>query len=336
MSYILAGDVGGTKTVLAIYAINDEDTKDQVLTEEFRKTYPSSEYKTFSELLGHFLSETAISESTFVCLGIAGPIEDQQCKATNLPWVIDAESLCKELELADVFLLNDLEAAAYGMLSLKEHDFIELNPEAKPQSGNIAVIAAGTGLGQAILAWNGKQHIALPTEGGHCSFAPNNPQEDALLNFLRDRFDGHASYERILAGDGFGNLYDFLRTNNFAPANAGIESSMSAGDRNAIISNLGLNGEDMLCSEALRLFVRIYGSETGNLALKCLPRGGIYIGGGIAPKIQTALQSGEFMQAFLDKGRMTHAIQNIPVRLAMNVDAPLLGAADMARQRLLN
>jgi glucokinase len=154
-----------------------------------------------------------------------------------------------------------------------------------------------------------------------------------LLVFLRERFGGHVSVERILAGAGFGNLYDFLCASGYAPPNQVIEAEMLGEDRNAVISRHGLAGDDPLCAEAMRLFVRIYGSEAGNLALKCLPRGGIYIGGGIGPKIRTALEAGEFMQGFLDKGRMAHAIEHIPVRLSLNPEAPLLGAAHMAEQR---
>jgi glucokinase len=184
-------------------------------------------------------------------------------------------------------------------------------------------------LGEAILAWDGQRHIVLPTEGGHTDFAPNSAREDGLLAYLRERFGGHVSNERILAGAGFGNLYDFLRSTGYAPPDPGIEAEMSGGDRNAVISRHGLEGRDPLCTEAMRLFVRIYGSEAGNLALKCLPYGGIYIGGGIGPKISEALQAGEFMRGFLDKGRMTHAIRHIPLRLSMNPEAPLLGAAHM-------
>jgi glucokinase len=184
------------------------------------------------------------------------------------------------------------------------------------------------------MAWDGQRHIVLPSEGGHCDFAPNTAEEDALLVFLRARFSGHVSGERILAGAGFGNLYDFLCDSGYATPNPVIEAEMMQTDRNAVISSHGLTNDDPLCAEALRLFVRIYGSEAGNLALKCLPRGGLYIGGGIAPKIRQALESGVFMQGFLDKGRMSHAIQHIPVRLSLNPEAPLLGAAHMAAFRL--
>ncbi len=334
MSYVLAGDVGGTKTVLGLYRFADEPSEKPPLDEIHKAVYPSAGHSRFADLLAAFLADVVPNRPAAACFGIAGPIHDQRCSATNLPWVIDARTLADDFGLADVYLLNDLEAAAYGMLQLSDNEFVELNPHAVLQAGHSAVIAAGTGLGEAILAWDGKRHIVLPTEGGHCDFAPNSTQEDALLGFLRERFDGHVSYERILAGAGFGNLYDFLRASGHAVPDPDIEAEMSREDRNAVISRHGLLGRDALCAEAVRLFVRIYGRETGNLALKCLPRGGIYIGGGIAPKIREALGSGEFIRGFVEKGRMARAIERIPIRLSLNPEAPLVGAAQMAVQRL--
>ncbi len=335
MTYILAGDVGGTKCVLGLYHVEDGIAAQQTRFNEIHKAvYSSAAYHRFGDLLSAFLKQIETHKPDCACFGIAGPIHDQRCTATNLPWVIDARELVNNFAIEDVYLLNDLEAAAYGMLQLDDNEFIELNPRAQPQPGHSAVIAAGTGLGEAILAWDGQRHIVMPTEGGHCDFGPNNTQEDALLSFLRARFGGHVSIERILAGDGFGNLYDFLRSVGHAPANPAIEEAMQQRDRNAVISQHGLQGDDPLCTEAMRLFARIYGSEAGNLALKCLPRGGIYIGGGIAPKIRSALQGEAFMQGYLDKGRMARAIENIPLRLALNPEAPLLGAAHRALSRL--
>ena len=333
MKTVLAGDVGGTKTVLCLYRMDDSASANPTLSEVHKTVYASAAYPDFNELMAAYLSDSGTYRPSAACLGIAGPIHAQRCEATNLPWVIDAARLGERFGLADVHLLNDLEAAAYGMLHLSDDEFVELNPQAQPQTGHAAVIAAGTGLGEAILAWDGQRHIVLPTEGGHCDFAPSTPQEDALLVYLRERFGGHVSNERILAGDGFGNLYDFLRASDFAPADAAIEAEMSHGDRNAVISRHGLAGRDPLCSEVMRLFARIYGREAGNLGLKCLPRGGIYIGGGIGPKIRTTLETGEFLQGFLDKGRMAHAIERIPLRLSLNTEAPLLGAAHMAAHR---
>ena len=334
MTYVLAGDVGGTKTVLCLYAVSNDTSNNAVVQEVHKATYPSSGYAFFSELIVSFLAEVAPHRPLTACLGIAGPVQDQKVETTNLPWTIDAIKLADEFGFKDIYLLNDLEAAAHGMLHLSNDELIELNPNAISRPGHLAVISAGTGLGEAILAWDGKRYTAIPSEGGHCDFAPLSVQEDALLVFLRERFAGHVSYERILAGNGFSNLYDFLSASGYAKPDPNIEARLSEGDRNAQISRLGLAGEDPICAEALRLFVLIYGREAGNLALKCLPRSGIYIGGGIAPKIKSAFQNGEFMQAFLDKGRMSHAIKDIPVRLSLNPEAPLIGAAHIASQKL--
>ena len=325
MARILAGDVGGTKTVLALYHnINGQ-------LEEIRKqTFPSGKHNCFEDLLIDFIaSDTQIDVAAF---GIAGPVKEQRCITTNLPWTIDAKEIQTKLNINQVYLLNDLESAAYGILCLET--FYELNENAVEASGHIGVIAAGTGLGEAILFFDGNQHHAMPTEGGHCEFAPQNRLQDQLLVFLRKRFNGHVSIERILSGDGFGNIYDFLKSIDFAPSNPELETQMLQGDRNAIISQAGLNGTDTLCQQTMQMFCEVYGAEAGNLALKCLPRGGVYIAGGIAPKIRHALESGLFMKGYLDKGRMQHAIENIPVRIVDNPEAPLLGAAHYASKYL--
>jgi glucokinase len=328
----MAGDVGGTKTVLCLYQVENGLADAVRLTEIAKATFRSGAHEQFRDLVAEFLDDSNPHRPDTVCIGIAGPIHEQRCSATNLPWDIDAEILAAQFGFQRVHLINDLEAAGHGMLHLADDNFVELNPHAIAQRGHMAIIAAGTGLGEAIMAWDGHRHIAMPSEGGHTDFAPTTDQEDALLRFLRRRFGGHVSVERILAGDGFGNLYDFLKTAGHSAPNPQIEQEMVQTDRNAVISRHGLQGDDPLCTEVMRLFVRIYGSEAGNLALKCLPRGGVYIGGGIGPRIRPALTSGDFMAGFTDKGRMTHAIEHIPVRLALNVEAPLLGAAHMALQ----
>lgn len=332
MTCVLAGDVGGTKTVLCLYQAGDGPSDAAHLSEIRKQTLRSGTHLQFRDLMAEFLDDSAPHRPEIACIGIAGPVHGQRCEATNLPWTIDAGILRSQFGFRQVHLLNDLEAAGHGMLHLSANDFIELNPQAVPQNGHMAIIAAGTGLGEAIMAWDGQRHIAIPTEGGHTGFSPGTDQEDALLRFLRQRFDGHVSVERILAGDGFGNLYDFLKASGSATPNPEIEQEMALADRNAVISHHGLLGDDPLCTELMRLFVRTYGREAGSLALKSLPRGGVYIGGGIAPKIRSALTSGGFMQGFLDQGRMAHAIETIPVRLALNTEAPLLGAAHMALQ----
>lgn len=317
---ILAGDIGGTKTVLSILT---RDTNGSL--EYFQEqTYSSQEFKKFDDILSAFLPADVKIKSA--CFGVAGPVVNQRCQTTNLPWLLDAEELKKKLDIPTVKLLNDLEAMALGMLNLPEHDLVELNPNAKSQSGNIAVIAAGTGLGEALLYWDGKKHHPMATEGGHSDFAAKNPQQDLLLAYLRKIYPDHVSCERILSGIGFSHLYDFLCDQGFAPPCPVVPDNNSNIDRNAVISRLGVAGEDPLCTEAVRLFVELYGAETGNLALKSLATGGIFIGGGIGPKILPLMRDGNFMRAFKAKGRFLPLLDKIPVKLSLNPRTPLIGA----------
>ena len=322
MHMILAGDIGGTKTVLALI----EKQPDGWLHCLHEQTFASGEFKTFEDILDLFLSDAPAVDSA--CFGIAGPVINQRCQTTNLPWLLDGELLKIRFGTDNVKLLNDLEAMAVGMLHLQEQDFVELNPNAEAQTGNIAIIAAGTGLGEAILHWDGSKHSPIATEGGHCDFAPQNPQQDQLAAYLRRIYPEHVSCERILSGMGFSHLYDFLLESGFAqPCPAVPPADESAGlDRNALISRLGIDGEDILCREAVRLFVELYGAEAGNLALKSFATGGVFIGGGISPKIRPMLESGEFIQAFTAKGRFHAFLSSISVKLALNPRTPLLGA----------
>ncbi|WP_027147746.1 glucokinase [Methylobacter tundripaludum] len=317
---ILAGDIGGTKTVLSILS-GDADGS---LTCVQEQTYSSRLFPEFDDILTAFLPAGVNIKSA--CFGVAGPVVNQRCQTTNLPWLLDAAALKIKLGTAKVKLLNDLEAMALGMLYLPEHDLVELNPNAETQEGNIAVIAAGTGLGEAILYWDGNKHHPMATEGGHSDFAAQNPRQDQLLAYLRKSYPDHVSYERILSGIGFSHLYDFLCEQGFAPPCPDVPDNNSDVDRNAVISGLGVSGEDRLCAEAVRLFVELYGAETGNLALKSLAIGGIFIGGGIGPKILPAMQDGNFIQAFKAKGRFFSLLDKIPVKLSLNPRTPLIGA----------
>lgn len=317
---ILAGDIGGTKTVLAIL-IKDADGLLTYLKEE---TYSSQQFQEFDDILTAFLPAEAVITSA--CFGVAGPVVNQRCQTTNLPWLLDAEALKIKLGTAKVKLMNDLEAMALGMLSLPKDDLIELNPNAQTQHGNIAVIAAGTGLGEAILYWDGNKHHPIATEGGHSDFAAQNTQQDKLLIYLRKLYPNHVSCERILSGIGFSHLYDFLCDQGFAPHCLDVPEMNVGIDRNAVISQLGVTGEDALCAEVLRLFIELYGAETGNLALKSFATGGIFIGGGIAPKILPVIQNGNFMQAFKAKGRFLPLLDKISVKVSLNPRTPLIGA----------
>jgi glucokinase len=321
---ILAGDIGGTKTVLALISKQSDGS----LNCETEQTFPSGEFQDFDDILNLFLANQP--PIIAACFGVAGPVINQRCQTTNLPWILDGEQLKIKLGIQQVKLLNDLEAMAIGMLHLQEQDFVELNPNAQPQTGNIAVIAAGTGLGEAILYWDGQRHHPIATEGGHADLAPQTSQQDKLLSFLRERYPQHVSCERILSGPGFSQLYDFLIDSQYAepcPTVPTIDDANSYGiDRSAVISRLGVSQENDVCAEVVRLFVEIYGAEAGNLALKSLATGGVFIGGGIGPKIRPLLESGIFMQAFTSKGRFQGMLEKVSVKLALNPRTPLLGA----------
>lgn len=314
---ILAGDIGGTKTVLSLWRREIGGT----VACHREQAFSSPAYPAFDAIIDEFLPPGTELEAA--CFGVAGPIIDQRCQTTNLPWLLDAGALRQKLQTSQVRLLNDLEAMALGMLHLPEQDLLELNPNAEPRVGNCAVIAAGTGLGEAILYWDGRNYRPLATEGGHSDFAAQTPQQDRLLAYLRGLYPDHVSYERILSGVGFSHLYEFLCSEQGVAAGW---ASNDGEDRNALISKAGINGDDALCGQAVRLFAQLYGAEAGNLALKSLATGGVFIGGGIAAKILPAMQDGEFLRAFKSKGRFYPMLDRVPVRLSLNPRTALIGA----------
>jgi glucokinase len=320
---ILAGDIGGTKTVLSLLS---KDAAGALVCRQ-EQTFSSLAYLEFTDILKEFIPPgTAISSA---CFGVAGPVVGQRCQTTNLPWLLDGAALKTLLGTEHVKLLNDLEAMALGMLHLPDSELLELNPNAQAQIGNIAVIAAGTGLGEAILYWDGSRYLPMATEGGHCDFAPQNEQQDDLLRYLRRIYPLHVSCERLISGIGFSHLYDFLCEHDFATACLAvpeIDDHEAGIDRNAVISRLGVSGEDTLCAEAVRLFVELYGAEAGNLALKALAIGGVFIGGGIAPKILPVIEKGGFLAAFKAKGRFAGLLDKVSVKVSLNPRTPLLGA----------
>ncbi len=325
----LAGDVGGTKTILALFETDSDELK--CLKKE---QFSSTDYQTFTELLALFLADTEGMPITAVCIGVAGIIINGRCETTNLPWVLSSQDIGERVNTRNVWLLNDLEATAWGLLSLPEHNLVELNADAKPRQGNMAVVAAGTGLGEAIIAWDGSTRHVLASEGGHVGFAPNSEQEIALLAYMREKYPEHVSCERLISGEGLVNIYQFLKQVNHLAASPEIEQQMSERDPAAVIGAAGVSGSDGLCVEAVNLFCRLYGSESGNLALKCLPYGGVYLAGGIAAKILPVLQQGEFMRGFLAKGRCRAILQNISVKVCTNPEVALLGALSYAQKTL--
>jgi glucokinase len=320
---ILAGDIGGTKTVIGLF--EQAGGRLQAVREE---TFPSKSYATLEAILDRFLGGGSRPALRSACFGVAGPVVEGKSKTTNLPWELDEPTLEKALQVPRAKLLNDLEAAAYGMLHLDPTDLCVLQPGLTRQ-GNIAVIAAGTGLGQAILYWDGARHHPIASEGGHADFAPHTDCEMELLIYLRREF-GHVSCERLLSGPGLFNIYRFLRDSGYATEPEWLRQRIAQGDPSAVISQIGLAGEHQLCTRALDLFSSAYGAEAGNLALKALAVGGVYVAGGIAPKILPRLQDGTFIHAFTNKGRLSDLMRSIEVKVALNPRAPLIGAAHFA------
>ncbi len=321
---ILAGDIGGTKTNLALYIY-----KDSVLEIQAQHQFASQKYQSFSDVIQEFISSYNIQNIEAVCLGIAGPIINGVCKTTNLPWVIDSKELQKVCNTSKVKLLNDLEATAYGMLYLNEDEFVDLNPNGKKIDANRAVIAAGTGLGEAILFFNGENYYPIGSEGGHCDFAAQNSLQDELLVWMRKRHPQHVSVERLVSGIGIYTIYEFLKEKGFAKESEIMLELNETDDKNAMVTKCALEG-DPLCTEAMKIFVEIYGAEAGNLALKSLSLGGVYIGGGIAPKILPFLLDGNFLKAFADKGRFKETLMNMQIKISLNQNTALLGAVHFA------
>ena len=317
---ILAGDIGGTNTRLALVEAAPGGMR--IL---FEKTFPSRERTSLEAALAEFLAlhRAAFTKASF---GIAGPVRNGRCEATNLPWVVDAKSVAKRLRLKRVGLINDLVANAYGIALLRGKDFVTLNKGDRNAQGNQALISAGTGLGEAGLLWDGKAHRPFASEGGHTDFAPRNHIEAELLDYLMKRH-GRVSYERIGSGPGLVNAYRFFRDRGKGKEPAWLAEELRVGDPAAVISRRALDGKSPLCIQALDLFVSVYGAQAGNLALTVMATGGVYLGGGIAPKIVSKLKEPGFMNAFTAKGRLSPLLREIPVRVIMNPKTALLGAA---------
>ena len=318
---ILAGDIGATRVVLAAF-----ETESNRLQRVVEKSYMSQQYDGLSPILADFIRTEGIPVHS-ACLGVAGPVRGGRSKISNLPWVIDSRELAKQLKLNSVGLLNDLEANAYGIDALESKDFVTLSEGADDAEGNRAVISARTGLGMAGLFWDGFRHHPFACEGGHADFAPRNDLEMELLGYLQKKY-GRISCERILSGPGIKNIYDFLRDTLKADEPEWLQKQMSAApDAPALISQMALEGKAAICDQALSLFVSIFGAETGNCALKFMSTGGIFLGGSIAAKNVPKMKEPGFMQAFLDKGRMEGLLKDMPVKIVLNDDCGIIGAA---------
>jgi glucokinase len=322
---ILAGDVRGTKVHLALY-----DFINGKLSHVRDERYPAKDYSGLEEIVRIFLGAERVSSA---CFGVPGPVRDGRLRLTNLPWTLDSRELSHSLKIDHVFLINDLEANGYGVAELSADQIFTISEGDPSQIGNRALIAAGTGLGEGILVWDGKQHFPMPSEGGHSDYAPRNEDEIDLLRFLQQKYQGRISFERVVSGMGFTNIYEFLRDVRGMEEPAWLAERMAAEDPNAVITELALASKSEICVKTLDMFVSAYGAEAGNLALKVLSIGGLYIGGGIGPRIVEKLKDGTFMKAFTDKGRLSQLLVNMPVRLILESRAALLGAAAYAEHR---
>lgn len=318
---LLAGDIGGTKTNLALYSIENGQ-----ITAHRSASFSSQAHATLTEIVRAFLM-AGPEKVNRACFGVAGPVRDGVVQVTNLPWVVDAALLRQELGLEAVGLLNDLEANAWGIQTLLPSELLSLNPSAQPgQPANRALIAAGTGLGEAGLYWDGAKYHPFACEGGHASFSPNDSIGDELLIFMRQEH-GHVSWERVLSGMGIRNLYRFFRQRSGTPEPVWLQAEFQQSDFAAVVTHAGLSGKDQVCVDTLDCFTRNYGSEAGNVGLKFFALGGIYIGGGIAPKILPKMQSSLFLDAFYHKGRLSPLLKTTPVYLILNDKTALQGAA---------
>ena len=328
---ILAGDVGGTKVHLALYSF--EEGRLRPLRDQ---KYPAADYSSLEVIVQEFLASGAGQSEQILaaCFGCPGPVRDGRLKLTNLPWTLDARDLAKSLKIDHIFLINDLEANGYGVPELAPESIYTLQAADPAAAGHRGLIAAGTGLGEALLIWDGKsRHTPIPSEGGHCDFAPRNEREIALLEYLRRTLKGRVSFERVVSGLGLRNVYGFLKDEVGMPEPTWLRERLEVEDPNAVIGSCAEDGSSELCHETMQMFSAAYGAETGNIALKVLAVGGMYLGGGIAPKVLKTLQSGAFLQAFVDKGRLRPVLEAIPVRVILDDTCALLGAAAYAEAR---
>jgi len=323
---ILAGDIGGTNARLAYFQPQNGHLR---LVSE--RTFPSREHSELGEIVSQFLDDSGTRPEA-ACFGIAGPVRNGRVETSNLPWVIEQSRLAKQIHLPATLLINDLEASAWGIGALAAGDLVPLNRVTGPAVGNQAVIAPGTGLGEAGLFWDGSRHHVFASEGGHTDFGPQGDLQIELVRFLQARF-GHVSYERILSGPGLVNVYEFLRDSGCGKESPEFAAALENGDPAAVISGAAIDGTNKLAEKALDIWIAVYGAEAANLALKVMATGGLFLAGGISPKVLAKLKGPVFMQSFLDKGRLRPLLEAIPVQVVTNEKAGLLGAARCASVR---
>jgi len=321
---LIAGDIGGTKTTLALYD-SGAGTRRPIV----EKTYESSSYGSFEDVIRAFMSDFSLSDIHHASFGVAGPIMGDRAEITNLKWVIEKSSLLQQLGFSDILLINDLEAVAHSIDILTSTDLEVINEGSPVTHGPRAVIAPGTGLGEAYLSWDGSRYVPHASEGGHTEFGPSNAMEIELLSYLLKKFD-HVSYELVCSGIGIPNIYDFLKdTGRYQEPEWLADKIKKSPDRTPAIRIEAYESETRseICRAAMEMFISILGAEAGNLGLKVMATGGIYVGGGISPRIMPALREGTFLNAFFRKGRLSKVIRTMPVSVILNSGAGLMGAA---------
>lgn len=319
---ILAGDIGGTNTRLALVRESDQGH----LSIEAENTFPSREYDNLGDIVREFLASNDAKVNA-ACFGVAGPVQNNRCKTMNLTWVVDAEEISASQGIRRVAVVNDLESNAYGIACLGSDDIDVINPGDPNAAGNACVVSPGTGLGEAGMYWDGDRYHPIATEGGHTDFAPRSRIEFELLEYLDPKYD-HVSYERVVCGPGLVNIYNFLHDTGRGEELDWLAEEMKQGDAAAAISKAAVRDACPMCKQALDLFLELFGTEAGNVALMFMARGGVWLGGGIVVKLLDYIKSNDlFMKSFCDKGRLRGLMEKIPVRVILNDKTALLGAA---------
>lgn len=326
-AHVLAGDIGGTKTHLAIFEEGERGLK---MIRDHR--FPSRNYPGLGPIVDHFL-KAGREKPAVACFGIPGPVKNGEVRPSNLDWLVSERALEQTFGFSRVRILNDLEANAWGIGELTTDDLETIQVGDPSANGNRAIVSPGTGLGEAGLFWDGVKYHPVPSEGGHMDFAPQSEIEVALLKFLKKKY-GHVSYERVSSGIGFGNLYEFLHSTKYAKPSPAVVKEIEKEDTGSVISRHALAKDCPLCIEAMNIFVRVLGAKCGNTALQFLAKGGMYVGGGIPAKILPRLKEPDFLEAFLDKGRLRPVMEAIPLHIILNENAALLGAARCAMDTL--
>lgn len=324
MAYFLSGDIGGTKT---LFSLGSADKRSPLL----QKSYQSASYASLAEMLDAFLAEAGMRDITAACFALAGPVAGRVVKLTNLPWLVDGDALAARYGIKHVVLINDFEAVGNGIAALQAADLLTLQTGNEVSQGVRLVVGAGTGLGVAWLSSQDGVYQVHPSEAGHMDFAPTDDMQGLLQRYMQHRH-GHVSYERIVSGPGLNAIFEFLRDTGIAAPSAQLLKSMEEGDAAAAITQFSQSSDDAIARMTVDLFLSAYGAFVGNLALATLPRGGIYIAGGIAAKISRKMQGGTFMDALLSKGRFGELLASLPVHIVLNPDVGLMGSNLIAQR----